>query len=95
MLLLGEAKQPEHQYLYHEFIQAGSRSYTARSVRAGDWKAVQSSKGNKKKSLQPIELYNLKSDLGETTNLAQKHPEILSKMERFMDEAHVPLDQVR
>jgi arylsulfatase A-like enzyme len=89
--LLGEAEQPKHQYLYHEFIQAGSRSYTARSLRAGDWKAVQSSKGKKKNSLQPIELYNLKDDLGETTNLSQKYPEILSKMERFMDEAHTPL----
>ena len=45
--------------------------------------------------LQPIELYNLKSDLGETRNLAKEHPEILSKLERFMDEAHTPLGQVK
>lgn len=92
--LLGTGKQPQHPYLYHEFIRARSKlPYTARSVRAGDWKAVQVvGKGDQ---LQPIELYNLSDDLGETNDLAKAHPEILTKLERFMDEAHIPLKPSR
>ena len=41
--------------------------------------------------MNPVELYNLKDDPGETKNLAEQFPEVLSKMERFMDEAHTPM----
>jgi len=39
--------------------------------------------------------YILTDDLGKTRDLAKEYPEILSRLERFMDEAHIPLDQVR
>jgi hypothetical protein len=42
-------------------------------------------------SFKPIELYNLKDDIGESRNLAGKHPEILARLERLMNEAHHPL----
>ncbi|MBT3194091.1 MAG: arylsulfatase, partial [Verrucomicrobia bacterium] len=77
--LRGKGKQPQHEHLYHEFIQAGSRiPYTARSVRSGKWKAVQVV--DKDGTLKPIELYNLKDDLGETRNLAGEFPEVLAKL---------------
>ena len=38
-----------------------------RAIRVGDWKLVSNSKG-------PWELYNLKTDRGETTNLATREP---------------------
>jgi len=88
--LLGKEQQPKHEYLYHEFILARHKDYTARSLRQGDWKAVQI-RDLQTKGLQAIELYNLKDDLGESTNLATQFPELVSKLEKYMDEAHTPL----
>lgn len=86
--LLAEGEQPKHTYLYHEFINGAVKPYAARSLRYGDWKAVQTSK---KGAFNSIELYNLKDDLGESKNLAKQYPEIVTKMEQMMDEAHSPL----
>ena len=74
-------KQQEHEYLYWEFYERGSRQ----AVRFGDWKAIR----------QPlftgsIELYNLREDLGETRDLASKHPERVKQAAAMMDEAHTP-----
>lgn len=89
--LLGMPGQEQHKYIYHEFIQGADKPYSSRSLRLGDWKAVQTrGKGNKGK-FKPIELYNLKDDLGETKNVAAENPEVVGKMERYMDEAHTPL----
>ncbi len=92
--LLAEGEQSQHKYLYHEFIEARSGSgpvpYTKRSIRSGDWKAVQVI-DKKTSSLKPIELYNLNDDLGETKNLAKQYPELLSKLEGYMNKAHIPL----
>ena len=93
--LLGNKEQEPHKYLYHEFRHgAGKGAYSSRSLRHGDWKAVQV-KNLKTGDFSSIELYNLKTDLGETTNLANEHPEILAQLEGFMKEAHRPLDQSR
>ena len=59
----GKAKGSPHETL---FWRAGRFS----AVRRGDWKLLQLS------TLGP-RLYNLASDLGEKTNLAEKHPEIV------------------
>lgn len=89
--LLGKGKQTSHPYIYHEFIRAGHRPYSSRSLRQGDWKVVQTRGNERDSSFKPIELYNLKNDLGESQNLADKHPEILALLERLMQEAHRPL----
>ena len=39
---------------------------------------------------QDIELYNLKQDIGETTNIADQYPEIVKKAEEMFNEAHTP-----
>jgi arylsulfatase A-like enzyme len=54
----------------------------AQAVRKGDWKAYRSAPG------KPIELYNLATDIGETQNIAQQHPDILAKMEKLLEESH-------
>ena len=41
----------------------------------------------------PIELYNLKDDIGETRNLASQNPKIVKQMTTIMKEAHVPSTQ--
>ena len=90
--LLGKnADQKSHQHLYFEFLRGKSKTYTTRALRMGDWKAVQRSKGNKGQEFLPIELYDLAIDIGETTDLAGKHPGQVRKMEKLMDEAHTPL----
>jgi arylsulfatase len=35
-----------------------------------------------------LELYNLKTDLGETTNVADQYPEILEKAAKILESEH-------
>ena len=50
----------------------------------GNWKGVRyTSKGK-------LELYDLKADIGETTNIANQNPEIVAKIEEYMNTAHTP-----
>lgn len=73
--------QAQHKYLYWEFYEQGGKQ----AVRSGKWKAIRMPwmKG-------PTALYDLSQDIGETTDLADQHPEIVREMEAMMAEAHVP-----
>jgi arylsulfatase A-like enzyme len=83
--LLGKPdRQKQHPYLYWEFYEHGGK----RAARKGRWKAVQH--GLQKKSPGPIRLYDLQEDLGETTDVADAHPEIVEEMKRIFAEAHTP-----
>ena len=53
------------------------------AVRFGDWKAVRNGPG------QPLELYDLAKDVGETTDIAAKYPNLVEKAERLTKEARV------
>jgi arylsulfatase A-like enzyme len=72
--LLGTGEQKRHEFLYWEFHERGFRQ----AVRTGDWKAVRLGLNG------PLELYNLKDDLAETTNVAAKHPEVVAKIEAYL-----------
>ncbi len=50
-------------------------------------------RGRDAKPQLKIELYNLKDDIGETTDLAEKHPEIVEKLARLMREQHTPSEE--
>lgn len=76
-----EDRQQKHSYLYWEFYERGS----AQAVRIDDWKAVRSPM-----LTGEIELYDLSLDIGETTNLAEQHPEIVEQVRQAMEEAHEP-----
>ena len=79
--LLGKSsEQKQHKYLYWEFYEHGS----AQAVRMGKWKAVR-----KPAIVGKIELYDLSKDIGEETNLADKFPVEVAKMEAAMKTAHV------
>jgi len=64
--LAGETPSP-HEFLFFEFRKwSGARS--------GRWKIV------RPRPDRPFELYDLKTDWGETSNLATKKPEILGRL---------------
>ncbi len=67
--LLGIGEQTQHEYLYWEFHEGGFKQ----AIRMGDWKAVRI------RANSPIELYNLKTDPGEQTNLSEQYPELTQK----------------
>jgi len=73
-------EQRQHEYLYWEFYEQGSKQ----AVRWQDWKAVR----------RPIltgqtELYNLEADLGESTDVAADNLDIVRRLEEMMDAARV------
>ena len=47
----------------------------------GDWKALRFGVDG------PLELYNLKTDLGETANLADKNPEVIARISEYLKTA--------
>jgi len=51
----------------------------AQAARLGDWKIVRSRPDEK------WELYNLKTDLGETQNVADKNPDVIAKFEKLLE----------
>lgn len=86
--LLGEAEtQQVHDFLYWEFTGQGGQQ----AVRMGDWKAVrQDLLSDDNPEPLKVELYNLGTDIGETTDLASRHPEIVRQMEAIMESEHTP-----
>jgi arylsulfatase A len=67
-------KAPARDYFYWELHEGKS----IQAIRWDDWKAVRAAPGAK------LELYDLKTDLGEKTNLADKHPELVAKASVMM-----------
>lgn len=81
--LLGQGGQKAHDFLYWEFPGYGGQQ----AVREGNWKAVRQKLGQKKIM---TELYDLKADPNETTDVAAKNPEVVMKLEKRMAEQHTP-----
>jgi arylsulfatase A len=76
--LLKGGPAPKRDYFYWELHETRS----LQAVRFGDWKAV------KNGPRAAIELYDLKADPGETSNLAAKQPELVAKAAAYMKAAH-------
>jgi arylsulfatase A-like enzyme len=70
-------EQQKHEFLYWEFHEGG----TKQAVRLADWKAV------RLKPKAALELYDLKNDPGEMTNVADKQPEVVEKIETYLKTA--------
>lgn len=75
--LLDKPDQPDHEYLYWEFHERGFDQ----AIRRGDWKGIRH--GLK----EPLKLYNLAEDIGENDDIAAKHPQIVSELEKLLDSA--------
>jgi len=83
-LLARPGDQRRHEYLYWEFHEQGKRQ----AIRMGEWKGVRQNVA--KNPDGPIELYNLKNDIGEERNIAARHPGIVARIEAYMKAAHTP-----
>ena len=93
--LLGK-KQKQHKYLYWEFFsynwswQSGRSEqwrnrFESQAVRMGDFKAVRLNVYENPDA--PIELYNLRNDIGEKFDIAEQHPEIVVKIQEYIKTA--------
>lgn len=60
------------RFLYWEFFEKGFEQ----AVRYGQWKAV--------KAKGKLELYDLSQDIGETTDVAVRHPDVVAKIENYL-----------
>ena len=86
--LKGE-KQKKHDYLYWEFNESiyKKKNQYKQSVRMGDWKGIYYIDDER------FELYNLKKDIAEKNNLADKKPGIVKQIKDIMKKAHVPSER--
>ena len=85
--LLGKKQKP-HTQLYWEFPRYIAKTGTfaeeipVQAMRRGDWKAVRPKAGG------AIELYNLKSDPGETKDVAAGQASLVAEFDKAMRAAH-------
>jgi arylsulfatase A-like enzyme len=77
-------QQKKHEALYWEFHEQGKKQ----AVRMGKWKGVRLNVA--KNPAGPIELYDLKNDIGEKNNVADRHPEIVAKIGKYMKASRTP-----
>jgi arylsulfatase A-like enzyme len=80
--LRGES-QPTHGFFYWEFHERGFQQ----AVRMGNWKAVRLKPG------AALELYDLSRDVSETTDVAAGHPDVIAKIEAYLQVARTPSDR--
>jgi arylsulfatase A len=71
---------PKREYFYWELHEGGG---SIQAARWDDWKAVRNGPS------QPIELYDLKTDAGETKNLAASQPDLVAKAATILKSARV------
>ncbi len=88
------AKSPHDAFFYY------SAQGNLEAVRQGDWKYRKSTrrarrkKGDTKPPPEPkAELYNLKEDIGEKTNLIEKHPDIAKRLAALMAKFDTDLER--
>ncbi len=78
--LKGENQNLDDRFLYWEFHENGFQQ----AVRWKNWKGIRLAPN------ESFELYDLDKDESEKNNIADKHPEIIDKMERFIEKNRTP-----
>jgi len=84
-----EREQEPHDFLYWEFPKKKGKGFS-QAVRMAEWKLIRittPTQNGKRKSR--LELFNLKSDIRETTNLVNDFPEVVQRIVGIMDQHHV------
>lgn len=74
-----------HQVPYPDM--RGFLNYPSSYVRRGDWKLIRFHYDGEDQK-DRLELYNLRFDIGETTNLAEQHPEIIAELNPLIEAFH-------
>jgi arylsulfatase A-like enzyme len=74
-------KAPTRDYFYWELHPA---NHTVQAARFGNWKAVRNGVDN------PIEIYDLATDSGESNDLAKLRPELAQRAQKIFTDAHRP-----
>ncbi len=89
--LLGAGTQAEHSHLFWAFYERGGRI----AVRKGDWKLVKYDLDEDPNAAW--ELYDLANDVGETRDLASRHPEVVAELSAIAEESIVesPVEKFR
>jgi arylsulfatase len=82
-LLNGTTRTLSREFLFWDFNGYGGQQ----AVRLGRWKGV---RRNLHRVVSPIELYDLATDVGETLDVASRHPEIVRRMAGIMAREHAP-----
>ena len=82
--LLGQLQEQEHEHLYWDY--GHSRTNFQQAVRLGNWKGVRRSQD------QPLELYDLANDIGETSDVATGHPDVVEHIKQIIEESFVPTE---
>ena len=87
-ILFGEkdAKSPHKAYYYYQIGQL-------QAVRSGKWKLflplqkfMSFAWSKEPLPSKPVRLYDLNADIGETTNLAEKYPEVVARLSGYANE---------
>ena len=79
--LLGKTSSPRKEFIYY------SSHGELAGIRIGEWKYLAHPTPKNGKTEKNPALYNLNSDLSETTNLSSQHPEIVAQLETRMRNA--------
>jgi arylsulfatase A len=83
--LLGRGDQEKHECLYWEWplYDWRKRAYVEnglmQAVRSGNWKML------RHRQNEAWELYDLENDIGEQSNIAEKHPEIIARLTAWIE----------
>lgn len=81
--LLGKnAAQKKHAYLFFEYPEKGGQI----AIRMGDWKGIRTNV--RKDPNAPWQIFNLKTDRNETTNIAAAHPELIQQFNVIVKKEH-------
>lgn len=78
-LLSSKSTQATHEFLYWEFHERG---FSQAALYQGRWKGIR-----EQKLSAPLVLYDLQNDIGERTNVAEQHPEIVAKIDAYLKTA--------
>lgn len=85
--LLSEVQQPKRKSLFWHYPHYSNQGgFPGGAVRSGDWKLIERYEDGRK------HLYNLRDDIGEKNDLAQKYPEVVRQMTSDLHEWYRKVD---
>lgn len=76
--LKDQREQSKHEWLYWEFHE---RNFQQAALLNGRWKGIRAGLDG------PVTLYDLETDIGETTDVAAKHPEVAEQIAKYLSTA--------